>query len=265
LFDNPLRRADRSLGKIVPALRAVDKFQSLPDAPEDHRVLAHNVPGPDRLNADLSFGPLSDHAAALIHRFFIQITPQPAGNHPRHLHGRSAGRVLFQMMMRLDDFDIVIFIKNAGAVFQHLQHHIDAHAHVRRQYAACFFGKPSRGCHFFGGEARGADHDGAVFFAGDLQIGQRGFMVRKVDHDVGLIDAVGQTVADQRAGSPRPQRMPQISSDNRMALDLDGPDNAKFFHGRNHADDPASHFPAGACYNYLYHTACSFFHSCNFE
>jgi len=90
-------------------------------------------------------------------------------------------------------------------------------------------------------------------------------MVRKVDHDVGLIDAVGQTVADQRAGSPRPQRMPQISSDNRMALDLDGPDNAKFFHGRNHADDPASHFPAGACYNYLYHTACSFFHSCNFE
>jgi hypothetical protein len=60
LFDDPLRRANRPLGEIIPALRAMREFQSLSDSSEYDRMLAHDVSGPNGLNADLLFCAFAD-------------------------------------------------------------------------------------------------------------------------------------------------------------------------------------------------------------
>ena len=119
--DHPERRPDRTAGKIVPAVGAVDEFQPLPHPAEYHRMVPDDVPCPESLDPDLLFCPLTDHPLPAVHADLVEIPAEALRDDLGHPERGAARGVLFQVMVRLDDLHIVLIAEDSGDVGEDLE------------------------------------------------------------------------------------------------------------------------------------------------
>ena len=122
----------------------------------------------------------------------------------RSLTAVPLGRVLFPLMVHLDDLCVIVAADEPGSPIDKGEEEVDAYAHVRGDHGQC-----SRYClhfrHDLRGDARSAYDDGLAFLRGEAKMEERGVGVGEVDDDVPIVDDVGEVVFQQegRPGDAR--------------------------------------------------------------
>ena len=107
-------------------MRAMDKFDALADAAEDHGMFTDDVAGADREQRDFFFAALADYPFTTTDHDFIEIAAQGVCCRLAERQSGAAGRVFFEPMMCLDYFNIVIIAQPLRSV-RH-QCHQDVHS-----------------------------------------------------------------------------------------------------------------------------------------
>ena len=153
-----LRRPQRASREGVAAAGSMRDFDSFAHSTEKDRVVADNVTGANRLNADFLFLPFSDQAFAGIDTDLIQIAVHGSGQDFGNLERGPARRIFLEPMMSFNDFDVVFISQGFRHFADDLVDQIHAHAHVGREHAGNLAGNRFQFSELGGIESRRPDH-----------------------------------------------------------------------------------------------------------
>src|SRR3990167_84871 len=82
LFDQPPGGAQRAARKGIAAVGAVDEFDPLAQASENHRMIAGNISGANGKKSDLFFGSLTNNPFTAGNADLVQISFQRLSHDP---------------------------------------------------------------------------------------------------------------------------------------------------------------------------------------
>src|SRR5678815_1643688 len=108
----PLCGAQRALREGVAAMGAMDEFEALADAAENHGMFTDNIAGADREQRNFFFPPLADDPFTAIDHDFAQVAAEGVCRRLAESQRGAAWRIFFEPVVRLDNFDIVIIAES---------------------------------------------------------------------------------------------------------------------------------------------------------
>ena len=145
------------------------QFNPLAGVRKNDRVVAHDIAAANGMDADFRRRAFADDAGATMPRGFFQLQFAHVRQNFRERFCRAAGRVFFQAMMHLDDFQIEIRPENFRRLAREPEQRVDAGGKIGRpdhgnlRFAICDL-------RFFGiGMAGGADDDRFLDFSRTVQ------------------------------------------------------------------------------------------------
>src|SRR5262245_54691531 len=104
-------------------MRTVYELEPLAQGAEGHRVLADDVPGAQREDADLGPRALARQSLSAVDGDLIEISPERGGDDLRHPQRGAARRVLLEAVVRLGDLDVVVVAERLGHGGEKLERH----------------------------------------------------------------------------------------------------------------------------------------------
>src|SRR5581483_7123419 len=159
-------------------------FHTFAGGGEHHRMIADDLAGTDRRNADRSW--FAFPAARTVDRDVLQLAPARLGQYLAHAERRARWRVEFMAVMRLDDFDVRLLAEHTRREVQQAQAQVHADAHVGGEYDADFARRLVDALAAGVVEAGGADHHAPPFARAPFQVRQRRRRTGEIDEHVEL-------------------------------------------------------------------------------
>ena len=137
-------------------------------------MVAHDITGSHALDADFIWRAFSDEAVTRVDPRFFQVPAFGGGQDVGEFQRGSARRVFLLVMVRIDDFEVIVIAERLGDLSDHLEQHCNPHAHVGRLHAGDGLRVLAELVHFIGRQPRGADDHGTFVLDGLRQMVQRG-------------------------------------------------------------------------------------------
>jgi hypothetical protein len=199
LVGQPDRSPDRAVGESHAAGGFMGDFHALAVVGKHHGVLADDVPGTYRREADGLAVALAGIAFPAVNRAVFQVTAQRIGYHFAHAQCGAGRGVDFVPVMGFDHFNIGVIAHDFGGHFQQFKRQVDADAHVRRHHDCDVFGRIANPGFLRVAVTGGADDQLFPRRAADLDKIHGRIGAGEVDQHVELVDDGRQVIDDFNA------------------------------------------------------------------
>src|SRR5262245_56346066 len=164
-------------------MSSVNKLQSLADAAEDHGMLADDVAGSHGKKRNFLPGPFPHDAFGAGDADFVQIAVYRFRHRPPQSKRGSAGSILLETVVGLDNLDIVVLAEQLGGLAQESDQDVHAQARVSRKNGRSATGESFDLRQLLRIESGCGNKQWSRLLRCDCQIPQRGLWIGKVDDD----------------------------------------------------------------------------------